>query len=373
MLKASHYFNGAIHFELRGDLKLVINHNIMTDTAQHTSFIDLIILLGHDHELFRIGAEIDVDDLSNKVDMLCNTLKSFVKGYADAYRAGLRDAVLKDLIRTLVVYPDVFKTSSILYRQLENTIFTLIGEEEYHYVTVFDAVYDDESGDHIINKYTKYRAGYDLFEMCEVLNEDGEIEYWNGDEDNDDEDYDDNDEVVEEEVVEEIIEEVNEEDAIEDIIMEHENKRNITLREDEKSALLCGIDESTTWELDRIKSMENYDFTIFPFGMHFFEKDEENNTTKALHYKPKTKEEVLKLFLWRLDLVNEIDKFDVGVIDREEYSDNIKEMEEFIKNNTLEEILNPIGRYFFVTQLRNILVADFHMWQEHDGTWNYED
>ena len=118
--------------------------------------------------------------------------------------------------------------------------------------------------------------------------------------------------------------------------------------------------------------MENYDFTIFPFGMHFFEKDEENNTTKALHYKPKTKEEVLKLFLWHLDLVNEIDKFDVGVIDREEYADNIKEMEDFIENNTLEEILNPVGRHFFVTQLRNILVADFHMWQEHDGTWNCE-
>lgn len=73
------------------------------------------------------------------------------------------------------------------------------------------------------------------------------------------------------------------------------------------------------------------------------------------------------------DLVNEIDKFDIGVIDREVYSDNIKEMEEFIENNTLEEILNPVGRYFFVTQLRNILVADFHMWQEEDGTWNYED
>lgn len=221
MLKASHYFNGSIHFELRGDLKLVINHNILTDIVQHTSFVDLIVLQGHDHELFRIGAVLDVYDLTKNVDMLYSTLKKYIQGYADAYRAGLRDAVLKDLIRTLVVYPDVFKTSSILYRQLQNTIFSLICEEEYHYVTVFDAVYDDESGDHIINKYTKYRAGYDSFELCETMDEDGEVEYRNGDEDNnDDEDYDDNDEVVEEEVVEEIIEEANEEDAIEDIIME---------------------------------------------------------------------------------------------------------------------------------------------------------
>lgn len=362
MLKASHYFNGAIHFELREGLKLVINHNIMTDIPIHASFVDLIVLQGHDHELFRIGAVLDVDDLTKNVDMLCNTLKNYIKGYADAYRAGLRDNVLKDLIRTLVVYPDVFKTSSILYRQLQNTIFSLIGEEVYHYVTVFDAVYDDESGDHIINKYTKYRAGYDLFVLYETLDEDGEVEYWNGEEDNE-EDYD-YDDVIEEEVIEEMSEE--------EIIMEQENKRTTPLQEDEKAALLCGIDETTTWQLDRIKSMENYDFTVFPFGIHFFEKDEENNTTKALHYQPKTKEEVLKLFLWHLDLVNEIDKFDVGVIDREVYSDNIKEMEEFIENSTLEEILNPVGRYFFVAQLRNILVADFHMWQEPDGTWNCE-
>ena len=44
MLKANHYFNGSIHFELRKGLKLVINHNIMTDIVQHTSFVDLIVL-----------------------------------------------------------------------------------------------------------------------------------------------------------------------------------------------------------------------------------------------------------------------------------------------------------------------------------------
>ena len=294
--------------------------------------------------------------------MLCNTLRAFIKDYKPGRIVGLRDNILKDLVRTLVVYPDVFKTSSILYRQLENTIFTLIGEESYHYVTVFDAVYDDESGDHIINKYTKYRAGYDLFEMCETLDEDGEVEYWNCDEDNEEDDYDD--EIIEEEIVEEVWE---------NIIMEQENKRHYPIQEDEKAALLCGIDESTTWELDRIKSMENYDFTVFPFGMHFFEKDEANNITKALHNKPKTKEEVMEKFLSHLDLVKEIDKFDVGIIEREKYSDNIKEMEEFIENNTLEEILNPVGRYFFVTQLRNILVTDYYMFQEPDGTWNYEE
>lgn len=211
MLKANHYFNGAIHFELRHDLKLVVNHNIMTDIVQHTSFVDLIVLQGHDHELFRIGAVLDVDDLTKNVDMLCGTLKTFIKGYVQD-RVGLRDTVFKDLIRTLVVYPDVFKTSSILYRQLQNTIFTLIGEESYHYVTVFDAVYDDESGDHIINKYIKYRAGYDLFEMCETMDEDGEKEYWNGNEDNEDDDYDDDGEdVIEEEVIEEVVEETIEE------------------------------------------------------------------------------------------------------------------------------------------------------------------
>lgn len=364
MLKANHYFNGSIHFELRNGLKLVINHNIMTDTPIHTSFVDLIVLQGHNHELFRIGAVLDVDELTKNVDMLCNTLKKYIQGYADAYRAGLRDSVLKDLIRTLVVYPDVFKTSSILYRQLQNTIFSLISEEVYHYVTVFDAVYDDESGDHIINKYTKYRAGYDLFEMCETMDEDGEVEYWNGDEDTEDDDDDIKEEVIEEAKFKEF----------EKTVIEKERNKFAPIKDDELGALLCNIDSSTVWKLDRLNSRENHDFTVFPFGKYFFEKDEENNTTRIFHDAPKTKEEVMKKFYYNLDLIHEYDRFeDVWDVPREEYICEIKEMEKYIEEHTLEEICSPEGRYFFVTMLRNILMTDHDMYQIKDGTWHYND
>ena len=367
MLKANHYFNGSIHFELRNNLKLVINHNIITDGYENTSFVDLILLEGDTQELFRIGARINILDLTNKVNLLCNTFRTFIKDN-NLGTVGLKDSVLKDLVRTLVVYPDVFKTSSIIYRQMRYTINSLVTDERGYDVTLFEAYYDEDSGNHLTNKYDKYRAGEGSFKLIESKDENGDIQYWN--QDNEEDDYDDD---TEEDVIEEVVEEVSEEEVWEYTIMEQENKRSANLQEDEKAALLCEIDETTKWELDRVKSMENYDFTIFPFGMHFFEKDEENNTTKALHNKPKTKEEVMEKFLYHLDLVQEFDKFDVGVIDREVYSDNIKEMEEFVANNTLEEILNPVGRYFFVTQLRNILVTDFHMWQEEDGTWNYED
>ena len=364
MLKANHYFNGSIHFELRNGLKLVINHNIMTDTPIHTSFVDLIVLQGHNHELFRIGAVLDVDELTKNVDMLCNTLKKYIQGYADAYRAGLRDSVLKDLIRTLVVYPDVFKTSSILYRQLQNTIFSLISEEVYHYVTVFDSVYDDESGDHIINKYTKYRAGYDLFEMCETMDEDGEVEYWNGDEDTEDDDDDIKEEVIEEAKFKEF----------EKTVIEKERNKFAPIKDDELGALLCNIDSSTVWKLDRLNSRENHDFTVFPFGKYFFEKDEENNTTRIFHDAPKTKEEVMKKFYYNLDLIHEYDRFeDVWDVPREEYICEIKEMEKYIEEHTLEEICSPEGRYFFVTMLRNILMTDHDMYQIKDGTWHYND
>ena len=373
MLKANHYFNGSIHFELRKGLKLVINHNIMTDIVQHTSFVDLIVLQGHDHELFRIGAVLDVDDLTKNVDMLCGTLKKYIQGYADAYRAGIRDSVLKDLIRTLVVYPDVFKTSSILYRQLRNTIFTLIGEKEYHYVTVFDAVYDDESGDHIINKYIKYRSGYDLFEMCETMDKDGEVEYWNGDEDNDD-DYDDDD-VIEEEVVEETIEEAKDKrKEFEKMVIEKERNKYAPIKDDELNALLCDVDSSMVWKLDRVDSRENHDFTVFPFGKYYFEKDEENNTTKVFHDAPQSKEDVMKKFYYNLDIIHECDRFeDVWDVPREEYICEIKEMEKYIEEHTLEEICSPEGRYFFVTMLRNILVTDHDLYQVKDGTWHFDD
>lgn len=364
MLKASHYFNGAIHFGLREGLKLVINHNIMTGYSKHTSFIDLIVLQGDCHEVFRIGAELDVDNLTKKVDMLCNTLRAFIKDYKPGRIVGLRDNILKDLVRTLVVYPDVFKTSSILYRQLENTIFTLIGEESYHYVTVFDAVYDDESGDHIINKYKKYRAGYDLFEMCETLDEDGEVEYWNGEEDNDDDD--------------EIIEEVVEENTFEEfkkMVIEKENNKWAPIKDDELNALLCDIDSSTEWKLDRVNSRENHDFTVFPFGKYFFEKDEQNNTTKVFHEAPKSKEEVMKKFYYNLSLIHEHDRFEsVPTVEKEVYICEIKEMEKYIEEHTLEEIGSPEGRYFFVTMLRNILMTDYDLYQDKEtGTWQYDD
>ena len=318
MLKANHYFNGSIHFELKGGLKLVINHNILTGVYKHTSFVDLIVLQGDCHEVFRIGAELDVDKLTQQVDMLCNTLKAFIREYVPGQRVGLRDTVLKDLVKTLVVYPDVFKTSSILYRQLQNTIFTLIGEESYHYVTVFNAVYDDESGDHVINKYIKYRAGYDLFEMCETMDEDGEVEYWNGDEDTEDDDDDIKEKVIEEAKFKEF----------EKTVIEKERNKFAPIKDDELGALLCNIDSSTVWKLDRLNSRENHDFTVFPFGKYFFEKDEENNTTRIFHDAPKTKE---------------------------------------------EEICSPEGRYFFVTMLRNILMTDHDMYQIKDGTWHYND
>lgn len=373
MLKANHYFNGSIHFELREGLKLVVNHNIMTDIVQHTSFVDLIVLQGYDHELFRIGAVLDVDDLTKNVDMLCGTLKKYIQGYEDAYRAGIRDSVLKDLIRTLVVYPDVFKTSSILYRQLQNTIFTLIGEESYHYVTVFDAVYDDESGDHIINKYTKYRAGYNLFELCETRDEDGEVEYWNGDEDNEDDD------IIEEEVIEEVVDETIEEakekrKEFEKTVIEKERNKYAPIKDDELNALLCDIDDSMVWKLDRVDSRENHDFTVFPFGKYYFEKDEVNNTTKVFHDVPQSKEDVMKKFYYNLDLIHECDRFeDVWDVPRDEYICEIKEMEKYIEEHTLDEICSPEGRYFFVTMLRNILVTDHDMYQIKDGTWHYDD
>lgn len=377
MLKANHYFNGAIHFELRGGLKLVVNHNIMTDIVQHTSFVDLIVLQGHDHELFRIGAVLDVDDLTKNVDMLCGTLKAFIREYIPGKLVGLRDSVLKDLVRTLVVYPDVFKTSSILYRQLRNTIFTLLCEEEYHYVTVFDAIYDDESGEHIINKYIKYRAGYDLFEMCETMNEDGEKEYWNGDEDNDD-DYDDDD-VIEEEIIEEVVDETIEEakekrKEFEKTVIEKERNKFAPIKDDELGALLCGVNDSMVWKLDRVDSREKHDFTVFPFGKYYFEKDEENNTTKVFHDAPQTKEDVMKKFYNNLDLIHECDRFeDVWDVPRDEYICEIKEMEKYIEEHTLEEICSPEGRYFFVTMLRNILMTDHDMYQIKDGTWHYDD
>lgn len=378
MLKANHYFNGSIHFELKGGLKLVINHNILTGVYKHTSFVDLIVLQGDCHEVFRIGAELDVDKLTQQVDMLCNTLKAFIREYVPGQRVGLRDTVLKDLVKTLVVYPDVFKTSSILYRQLQNTIFTLIGEESYHYVTVFDAIYDDESGDHIINKYTKYRAGYDLFEMCESKDEDGEIEYWNGDEDNEDDDYDDNN-IIEEEVVEEVVDETVEETKekrkeFEKTVIEKERNKYAQIKDDELNALLCDIDSSSVWKLDRANSRENHDFTVFPFGKYFFEKDEVNNTTKVFHDAPQSKEDVMKKFYNNLDLIHECDRFeDVWDVPRDEYICEIKEMEKYIEEHTLEEICSPEGRYFFVTMLRNILVTDHDMYQIKDGTWHYDD
>ena len=376
MLKANHYFNGSIHFELRHDLKLVVNHNIIIDGYEHTSFVELIFLEGNTQELFRIGARINILDLTDKVNLLCDTIKSFIKGYIKD-RVGLRDTVLKDLIRTLVVYPDVFKTSSILYRQLQNTIFTLIGEESYHYVTVFDAVYDEESGDHIINKYIKYRAGYDLFEMCETMDEDGEVEYWNGDEDNDD-DYDDDD-VIEEEVIEEVVEETVEEakdkrKEFEKTVIEKERNKFAPIKDDELNALLCDVDSSMVWKLDRVDSRENHDFTVFPFGKYYFEKDEENNTTKVFHDAPQTKEDVMKKFYCNLDLIHECDRFeDVWDVPREEYICEIKEMKKYIEEHTLDEICSPEGRYFFVTMLRNILVTDHDMYQIKDGTWHYDD
>lgn len=364
MLKANHYFNGSIHFELKGGLKLVINHNILTGVYKHTSFVDLIVLQGDCHEVFRIGAELDVDKLTQQVDMLCNTLKAFIREYVPGQRVGLRDTVLKDLVKTLVVYPDVFKTSSILYRQLQNTIFTLIGEESYHYVTVFDAVYDDESGDHVINKYIKYRAGYDLFEMCETMDEDGEVEYWNGDEDTEDDDDDIKEEVIEEAKFKEF----------EKTVIEKERNKFAPIKDDELGALLCNIDSSTVWKLDRLNSRENHDFTVFPFGKYFFEKDEENNTTRIFHDAPKTKEEVMKKFYHNLDLIHEYDRFeDVWDVPREEYICEIKEMEKYIEEHTLEEICSPEGRYFFVTMLRNILMTDHDMYQIKDGTWHYND
>nr|DAR18536.1 MAG TPA: hypothetical protein [Caudoviricetes sp.] len=373
MLKANHYFNGSIHFELRGGLKLVINHNILLNTYKHTSFVDLILLQGDCHEVFRIGAELDVDDLTNKVYLLCNTLKVFIKSYVEGQRVGLRDSVLKDLVRTLVVYPDVFKTSSILYRQLENTIFSLIDEESYHYVTVFDAIYNDESGDHIINKYTKYRAGYDLFEMCETLDEDGEVEYWNGDEDNEDDD-----DIIEEEVIEEVVVETAEEEdklkAFEKMVIEKERNKFAPIKDDELGALLCDIDSSSVWKLDRVDSREKHDFTVFPFGKYYFEKDEQNNTTKVFHDAPQTKEDVMKKFYFNLDLIHECDRFeDVWDVPRDEYICEIKEMEKYIEEHTLEEICSPEGRYFFVTMLRNILMTDHDMYQIKDGTWHYDD
>lgn len=364
MLKANHYFNGSVHFELKGGLKLVINHNILTGIYKHTSFVDLIVLQGDCHEVFRIGAELDVDKLTQQVDMLCNTLKTFIREYIPGQRVGLRDSVLKDLVKTLVVYPDVFKTSSILYRQLQNTIFTLIGEESYHYVTVFDAVYDDESGDHVINKYIKYRAGYDLFEMCETMDEDGEVEYWNGDEDTEDDDDDIKEEVIEEAKFKEF----------EKTVIEKERNKFAPIKDDELGALLCNIDSSTVWKLDRLNSRENHDFTVFPFGKYFFEKDEENNTTRIFHDAPKTKEEVMKKFYYNLDLIHEYDRFeDVWDVPREEYICEIKEMEKYIEEHTLEEICSPEGRYFFVTMLRNILMTDHDMYQIKDGTWHYND
>nr|DAL05481.1 MAG TPA: hypothetical protein [Caudoviricetes sp.] len=379
MLKANHYFNGSIHFELKGGLKLVINHNILTGVYKHTSFVDLIVLQGDCHEVFRIGAELDVDKLTQQVDMLCNTLKSFIREYIPGQRVGLRDTVLKDLIRTLVVYPDVFKTSSILYRQLQNTIFTLIGEESYHYVTVFDAVYDDESGDHVINKYIKYRAGYDLFELCETKDENGEIEYWNGDEDNEDDDYDDDD-IIEEEVVEEVVEETVEEakdkrKQFEKMVIEKERNKFAPIKDDELGALLCDIDSSSVWKLDRANSRENHDFTVFPFGKYFFEKDEENNTAKIFHDAPKSKEDVMKKFCYNLDLIHECNRFeDVWDVPKDEYICEIKEMEKYIEEHTLEEICSPEGRYFFVTMLRNILMTDYDIYQDKEtGTWQYDD
>lgn len=363
MLKANHYFNGAIHFELRHDLKLVVNHNIIIDGYEHTSFVDLIILEGNTQELFRIGARINILDLTDKVNLLCNTLKTFIKGYVQD-RVGLRDTILKDLIRTLVVYPDVFKTSSILYRQLKNTVFTLIDEESYHYVTVFDAHYDEESGDHIINKYIKYRAGYELFELCETRDKDGEIEYWNGDEDTEDDDDDIKEEVIEEAKFKEF----------EKTVIEKERNKFAPIKDDELGALLCNIDSSTVWKLDRLNSRENHDFTVFPFGKYFFEKDEENNTTRIFHDAPKTKEEVMKKFYYNLDLIHEYDRFeDVWDVPREEYICEIKEMEKYIEEHTLEEICSPEGRYFFVTMLRNILMTDHDMYQIKDGTWHYND
>ena len=373
MLKANHYFNGAIHFELRHDLKLVINHNIIIDGYEHTSFVDLIILEGNTQELFRIGARINILDLTDKVNLLCDTIKSFIKGHVQD-RVGLRDTVLKDLIRTLVVYTDVFKTSSILYRQLKNTISTLIDDESYHYVTVFDAVYDDESGDHIINKYNKYRAGYELFELCETRDENGEIEYWNGDEDIE-EDYDDDD-VIEEEVVEEVIEETVEEDKkeFEKTVIEKERNKFAPIKDDELGALLCDINRTMVWKLDRVDSREKHDFTVFPFGKYYFEKDEQNNTTKVFHDAPKTKEDVMTKFYNNLDLIHECNRFeDVWDVPREEYISEIKEMEKYIEEHTLEEICSPEGRYFFVTMLRNILVTDHDMYQIKDGTWHFDD
>jgi hypothetical protein len=377
MLKANHYFNGSIHFELRHDLKLVVNHNIIIDGYEHTSFVDLIILEGNTQELFRIGARINILDLTDKVNLLCNTIKSFIKGHVED-RVGLRDTVLKDLIRTLVVYPDVFKTSSILYRQLKNTIFTLIGEESYHYVTVFDAHYDEESGDHVINKYIKYRAGYELFELCETRDEDGEVEYWNGNEDNEDDDYDDDD-IIEEEVIEEVVEEtVEEEDkfkAFEKMVIEKERNKYAPIKDDELNALLCDIDSSSVWKLDRANSRENHDFTVFPFGKYFFEKDEENNTTKIFHDAPKSKEEVMEKFYYNLWLIHEYDRFEnVPHVEKETYICEIKEMEKYVEEHTLDEICSPEGRYFFVTMLRNILMTDYDIYQDKEtGTWQYDD
>lgn len=145
------------------------------------------------------------------------------------------------------------------------------------------------------------------------------------------------------------------------------------IKEDELNALFCDIDKTTPWKLDRVNSIENHDFTIFPFGKHFFEKDEENNFTRVLHYEPETKEDVMKKFFYNLDLVNEANRFEnVGNPDKAEFSDDIKEMEEYIASHTLEEIYAPEGRYFFVNKLRNILMTDYHMYQDKEGLWQYD-
>lgn len=363
MLKANHYFNGAIHFELRNSLKLVINHNIITDGHENTSFVDLILLEGNTQELFRIGARINILDLTAKVDLLCNTFRTFIKDN-HLGTVGLKDSVLKDLVRTLVVYPDVFKTSSIIYRQLRYTIQSLVTDERGYDVTLFEAYYDDESGEHITNKYDKYRAGEGLFKLIETKDENGEIDYWDKDEEDDD---------YEEEVIEETVEEAKFKE-FEKTVIEKERNKFAPIKDDELGALLCNIDDSMVWKLDRVDSREKHDFTVFPFGKYYFEKDEENNTTKVFHDAPQSKEDVMKKFYNNLDLIHECDRFeDVWDVPRDEYICEIKEMEKYIEEHTLEEICSPEGRYFFVTMLRNILMTDHDMYQIKDGTWHYDD
>jgi hypothetical protein len=82
----------------------------------------------------------------------------------------------------------------------------------------------------------------------------------------------------------------------------------------------------------------------------------------------------MKKFYYNLDLIHEYDRFeDVWDVPREEYICEIKEMEKYIEEHTLDEICSPEGRYFFVTMLRNILVTDHDMYQVKDGTWHYDD